>query len=196
MKHTSGIYKITCIANGNYYYGSATHIHYRWTCHKKQLREGVHDNKHMLRTWNKHGEASFIFEIDMECPIDKLKQIEQVYLDIYVGRPGCMNISKFADAPMRGRKHTVLSRQKMSEYAKNKSPEHLHKISESLKGKKRSAEICQKISEYAKNKSPEHRREISKANKGRVWSAEAKQHMSDGHYAYWAKKLALQKHDE
>ena len=73
----SGIYKITCTANGHYYYGSAKSISNRWYGHKRVLIRNMHANPKLQNNWNKYGEQSFIFEVDMECPIDKLFQIEQ-----------------------------------------------------------------------------------------------------------------------
>lgn len=90
----SGIYKISCSTNDSYYYGSAKNFDSRWIKHKSKLNTNTHSNKHLQNMWNKYGKDAFKFEIDMLCPIEKLKQVEQVYLDIYVGRPECMNINK------------------------------------------------------------------------------------------------------
>ena len=133
----SGIYLIRNIKNGKFYIGSAVNFKSRWRNHRHKLRLNRHENLHLQNAWNKCGEQLFIFEIDMECPIDKLKQIEQVYLDIYVGRPECYNIANDAYCPMRGRKLSTAHRiaLKQSNVGRVKSIGERKRISDTLKGR-------------------------------------------------------------
>jgi len=144
----SGIYKITCTTNGKYYYGSAEVFTTRWNVHKRRLRKNVHDNRRLQFAWNKYGNSAFIFEIDMLCSIDKLRQIEQVYLDVYWGRPDCMNIAKDATAPMSGLKLSKEACQKISEGNKGKivSAETREKMRNNQLGRKKSLVERMKVS--------------------------------------------------
>ena len=76
-----GIYCILNKVNNKKYYGSSKDILNRFKRHKRDLRNGVHHNIHLQRSWNKHGEESFEFNIILECSEDELLLIEQEYLD-------------------------------------------------------------------------------------------------------------------
>lgn len=118
MKKVSGIYRIVCIANGNYYYGSSKDIWRRWGFHKRSLRKNVHHNIHMQQTWNKYGEDKFYIELIELLPPDKLWDIETEYLKEHVGTPHCMNISIDAYSPTRGRKTGPCSEETKSKIRK------------------------------------------------------------------------------
>ncbi|KKM74973.1 hypothetical protein LCGC14_1394840, partial [marine sediment metagenome] len=75
----SGIYRIVCVKNGRYYYGSSNNIRRRWIQHRSVLRRNGHRNPIVQRTWNKHGENSFRCELTEIVPIDKLLEVEDVY---------------------------------------------------------------------------------------------------------------------
>lgn len=104
VEKISGIYRIVCVKNGRYYYGSSKNIHLRWLRHKRALRKNVHDNPIVQRVWNKHGEDTFRVELIKKVPKDRLLEVENVYLKEHVGKSNCMNIAKDAFAPMLGRK--------------------------------------------------------------------------------------------
>lgn len=97
------IYKISCVENGKFYIGSTVNKNQRWARHRKDLRAGVHKNKNMQASWNKYGEAAFVFTVIEEVADQVLlMQVEQRHLDACVGQPDCFNHNKFADAPWRG----------------------------------------------------------------------------------------------
>lgn len=110
----SGIYRIVCVKNGRYYYGSTKNVNRRWNAHKQQLRKGAHSNPIIQRSWNKHGEESFRIELIEMVTDGKLLEAEQIYLDKYVGKSNCMNVAKNALSPMRGRKLSEKSKLLMS----------------------------------------------------------------------------------
>ncbi len=75
-----GVYKITNLYNGMIYIGSSIDIYRRWYQHKRELRQNIHNNKHLQNSWNLYGEEAFIFEIIERCLAeDKLKR-EQYYI--------------------------------------------------------------------------------------------------------------------
>lgn len=99
------IYKITCVETQKYYIGSTVNKNQRWARHRKDLRTGIHKNKHMQNAWAKHGEAAFLFEVlEIVEETAQLMVVEQRYLDTCVGQPDCFNHNPYADSPWRGRK--------------------------------------------------------------------------------------------
>ncbi len=58
-----GIYTITNTVNGKIYIGSSSDIEARWSEHTRKLRNGVHGNIYLQRSWVKYGEESFKFEV-------------------------------------------------------------------------------------------------------------------------------------
>ena len=124
------IYRITCSANGKFYIGSTVNQTQRWARHRKQLRDGTHPNKNMLASWNKYGEAEFVFEV-LESVDDPaaLFAAEQKYLDEHAGKDYCFNWAKYADAPMRGK-----SGSETSNYGKKVPEEVKQKIREKVSG--------------------------------------------------------------
>lgn len=77
----SGIYRILCRANQKAYIGSAVNIKRRWMRHRNDLRSGQHHSTYMQRSYDKHGEDAFVFEVLEECAVSLLVEREQDYLD-------------------------------------------------------------------------------------------------------------------
>lgn len=142
---TVGIYKITCVPNGKIYIGSSVDVHHRWEQHRTHFKTGKHNNKYMLRAFEKYGKESFMWEIIEECSRNVLWEREQYYLDALqpFDEKG-YNSARTVKAPMLGRKHTLEDRQRMSEIQKARnhkhSEEHKQYLSELFKGRKRSPE--------------------------------------------------------
>lgn len=81
LKKVSGIYKITNKVNGKYYVGSSKDIFRRWLDHTSELEREVHHSDYLQRAWNKYKSSNFVFEIIELASEEKLKEIEQVYLN-------------------------------------------------------------------------------------------------------------------
>lgn len=82
----SGIYMIKNKINGKFYIGSSTNLHNRKNQHWARVRNGSHENKTLLRSFNKHGEDSFEFIIIENVIIDDFKYLikrEQWWMDYY-----------------------------------------------------------------------------------------------------------------
>lgn len=79
----TGIYKITCLATQEVYIGQSTAISRRWATHRRELKQGVHYNKHMQRTYDKYGEDSFVYEVLEQCPKNKLDEREIFYINLF-----------------------------------------------------------------------------------------------------------------
>lgn len=79
----TGIYKITCLVTNEVYVGQSTAIARRWATHKRELKKGIHYNKHLQRAYNKYGESNFTYEILEQCPKDKLNEREKFYIKMF-----------------------------------------------------------------------------------------------------------------
>jgi group I intron endonuclease len=95
----SGIYKITCLKNGRFYVGSTVNLKERWQTHRSRLRKGNHENPYLQNTWNKYGEASFVFQIIENVEESLLFDVEQSYLDALDACNKGFNISTLAHGP-------------------------------------------------------------------------------------------------
>lgn len=111
----SGVYKITCSVNSNYYYGSSVNLKSRFKNHISKLRLQKHRNHRLQKTFNKYGENSFIFEVVEYCDPLLTTSYEQKYLDAHTAHNKCMNFCKSAFAPMAGIKFSEEHKRKMAE---------------------------------------------------------------------------------
>lgn len=111
----SGVYRITCVANNHFYYGSSVDIGKRFANHLTKLRAGNHRNKRLQRIFLKYGEASLNFEVVAYCDKGFVLDVEQGYLDEHVSNENCVNFCKSAKAPMAGLKFSNAHKRKMSE---------------------------------------------------------------------------------
>lgn len=129
-----GIYCIENINTHKKYIGQSKNIHRRWTMHKWELNNNIHDNDYLQKAWNKYGSSNFTFSIIEECPIDKLDERELYYIDYFNtcdrnngynlrgggGRLADMSpevIEKLSgiNNPMYGKHHTDEARKKMGD---------------------------------------------------------------------------------
>lgn len=93
-------------------------IYVRWDEHKKELNKGIHNNKHLQRSWNKYGEDAFVFEILERCDNnDKAYQREKYWIDYYDSFENGYNMNEGGTGGL-GYKHTEEDRKRMSEIKK------------------------------------------------------------------------------
>ena len=91
MKDTCGIYMIRNKINDKVYIGQSIHIQNRLDSHKRELRKGKHDSRHLQFAWDKYGEENFEFLSICECKKEKLNEMEQYYIlcfESYLGNFG------------------------------------------------------------------------------------------------------------
>lgn len=205
MMHNCGVYQIRNTVNGHVYIGSSRDIQQRWGGHKWDLRNGVHDNEHLQRAWNKYGEDAFVFETILLCDPENRLYYEQVLLD---NMKPAYNIAINATANMQGLYMSDAARAKLSESHKGKRhpnfgkhlPEETRvKISKANKGKPNgrlgahlSEETRAKISEAHKGKfvSGETRRKLSEINTGKHHTSETRAKMSETQKMRWVSRKA------
>lgn len=135
MSKVSGIYLITCRPEGGlpyYYVGQSINIERRKNFHLQRLRTGKHHNKFVQRCFDKHGEEAFSFEVLETCSELEIDSYESWWLSEMVGFSRCMNLSRDATAPFRGKKLSM---------------EHRIAISIGGKGKKRGERTRRLISQ-------------------------------------------------
>jgi group I intron endonuclease len=98
------IYKIINNYNGKFYVGSTIDTKERFRVHRVRLRNNKHHSHHLQAAWNKYGESCFVFcVVESIPPEESLQQAEDRWLAEHVGKEYCYNISKYSDAPLRGR---------------------------------------------------------------------------------------------
>ena len=76
-----GIYEIRNTLTGIRYIESSRDIRKRWWRHRRDLNRGFHHNRHLQRSWVKHGAERFDFVVLCPCLPDNHFRIEQEYLD-------------------------------------------------------------------------------------------------------------------
>jgi group I intron endonuclease len=113
----SGIYKITNLSDGKFYIGSSVDLKRRKSEHAKMLENGTHHSSYLQNAYNKYGKNNFKFEIIELVDDDKLRDVEQRYLDKlkpYIRRIG-YNLSERADCPKVNGINSLLSEKKVRE---------------------------------------------------------------------------------
>jgi group I intron endonuclease len=75
-----GIYRIVNKENNNSYIGQSVSLKNRKYFHFRNLEVGRHKNKHLQSAYNKYGKENFIYYIILECPIEKLNDMEIYYI--------------------------------------------------------------------------------------------------------------------
>ena len=130
----TGIYRIINTSNNYIYIGSASGkfgIHQRFQDHKKNLRKKSHHNIYLQRSWDKHGEDMFRFEIVEFCHKSECIEREQFFIDTLSPE---YNICKVAGNTLGLNCEDFMSPQAI----KNKRAKQSLNISKALIGKKKS----------------------------------------------------------
>jgi group I intron endonuclease len=92
----SGIYHIKNIVSNGIYFGRSVDVADRLSHHRQQLKRGVHVNKRLQHSWNKHGEQAFEFKMVWEETQDKLEELEGFVLEIVWGNERLFNHHKLS----------------------------------------------------------------------------------------------------
>jgi len=166
----SGIYTITNKTNGHRYVGSAVNLKRRLGDHYRKLRRDTHENTHLQRAWNLHGNEAFLFEAIEYWELEFLVSMEQWWMNML--RPE-YNICGVARSAL-GYKHTPEARAKISRAMKGRklTPEHRAKIAAAVTKRFECQEERDKHSMACNGRrfTPETRDKISKAAKA-SWKA-------------------------
>lgn len=142
------IYRITNMANGKYYIGSAESFERRKWQHQYDLKRNMHKNPRLQSAWNKYGADMFVFEVVELVPEGvSVFEVENRYLHECVGAHDCYNINIDAFKPRLGKTHSEETKAKIAanrvppaganhyRYGKEVAPEVRAKISATQKGR-------------------------------------------------------------
>jgi group I intron endonuclease len=164
MNKTPGIYCITNIITNKVYIGSTVNLHRRCLAHKRDLRQNNHHSPKLQASWNKYGEAAFIFTVLVECMKDNLVELEQIFIDKFEASTKGYNVFSVAGLSVikhkgtkPGRKHSEETKAKMSAsgIGKKKKPlteEHKEKLRQFNLGRIFSAEVREKVAASKRGK--------------------------------------------
>jgi group I intron endonuclease len=115
------VYRITCTANGRCYIGPSTSYAGRRRGHLYSLRHGKHHSPHLQRTFNKHGEATLVWDILWTGPASEMLGAETAAIEHH--RPA-FNSAVQPGATRLGAKHSEESKAKMSAVQRAAGPRH------------------------------------------------------------------------
>ena len=179
---TAGVYLIENGTTGKVYVGSSQDIADRLKRHLRLLRAGKHHSLKLQRSFDKHGEAAFRFKTLLRCAPQALLFFEQRTIAAFDSVTHGYNIAEVAGAPMRGRKHTTGTKEKMSAagLGKQKSPEHAKAIGEGQRGIPKTQKNREGIKKSWETRrltpvSEETRKKLSDAGLGREVSETSRQ---------------------
>lgn len=137
------VYTITNLVTGKVYVGSSVEPNRRFNLHRMDLVSGRHHSPKLQNSWNKHGEAAFLFEIVEEVEdANFLLAREQAW--IWRFQDVLLNCSMQAGSPI-GVKRTEAQKQTASErkkafYATPEGRAHLEAMHAKNRGRKQSDE--------------------------------------------------------
>lgn len=159
------IYRITNMANGKFYIGSAESFARREWQHKHALRRKEHKNPHLQASWDKHGEEMFVFEVVEQIPEGEDQLVwEDKWLRECVGKPDCYNVNTLATAPRLGIVLSDVAKENISEGRKGK-----HAGEEHYRyGQTVSKEVRQKIGDTQRGKPKGPGRKVSEAGRAKI----------------------------
>jgi predicted GIY-YIG superfamily endonuclease len=159
------IYRITNMANGKYYLGSADSFARREWQHRYDLKRNAHKNPRLQAAWNKYGADMFVFEILEEVASDTdILQIEDMWLGQHVGRKECYNINPTAKSPRSGMVLSEDSKAKISVSRKGKAAGAGHY----RYGQTVSPEVREKIGAAQRGKSKAEGRKVSEEGRAKI----------------------------
>jgi group I intron endonuclease len=147
----SGLYSITNTITRCVYIGSSVNVPKRLTRHRWELNNKRHKNQKLQRAWDKHGEAVFVFEKILTCPVELIRCFEQLFVNAYDSVATGYNILPDVNCS-KGYKLSQEAKDKISQLHKGRV------LSEEHRAKLRAAKIGTKFSDT-------HRQNMSKARK-------------------------------
>lgn len=111
-----GIYRIVNKNTGQCYVGQSRRVQKRIKEHFRLLRWGKHPNQRLQESFDQYGEESFYGAIEVQCETaDELDSLEEAFLSgkAWFDEPTVLNISDAAKAPMRGRNHSEVVKERI-----------------------------------------------------------------------------------
>jgi len=159
------------------YIGSSININERIKSHKNCLLKNKHHSIKLQNTYNKYGIEAFIYEVIEYCDNIELLSKEQEYIDLYDSYNNGYNCAKMSTNPMLNRKHSDVTKLKMSTnnrgenhhfYGKKLSEEHKRKLSIAIKNRKHSDVTKLKMSDSQKNRTDLKNNQLTTLNSRKI----------------------------
>lgn len=115
----SNIYIITNLVNDKKYIGQSIDVSSRWRQHVKDSKNNRLKSRYLYSSFNKYGIKNFNLEtIEENVPINRIDEREKYWISYYnTFAPNGYNLTHGGEGSL-GRKHTLLSKRKISEKAK------------------------------------------------------------------------------
>jgi group I intron endonuclease len=173
------------IVNNKIYIGQSLDINKRFKRHLRELKNNIHTNDHLQRSWNKYGKNNFKFEIIEQVEENQLNSREVYWIEYYKSHNSEYGYNKTlgGDSEIP----TEETKLKLSQASKGKPKSEQHKKNLwKNRNKQVSKETRKKLSEAAKKRvqqgeyfSIEVRKRLSEINKGKKLSEETKRKISE-----------------
>lgn len=170
----SGIYEVRWM-NRKTYIGSSIDVRQRLLEHHRTLKANKHHSKRLQRTWNKYGSSGFEFHLIEACPLDRLFEREQFWIDSLCAATHAFGMNMLPNAgTVKGHKASIEARMKMSASRKGKknapfSAETRQRMSETRRGRKLSPSHIESMRKAATGRkhTPASIEKMSRVQKGR-----------------------------
>ena len=126
MEKISAVYKITNTVTGDFYIGSSKDVKLRLACHKCQSTWKKCPNNQMYHDMQKYSVDKFVFEILEEVEPDKLKELEQQFIEMMKPTYNDRNANGWDIERYKGyqKEYCQQNREKVREYQKEYQKEY------------------------------------------------------------------------
>lgn len=176
MDKTYNIYTITNLVTNKKYLGITSDLKKREYRHFYELRRNKHHCIYLQRSFNKHGEQNFVFEVLFgSLSKEKAEKIEKMYLNEHYDN--IYNTSKQSGGGDLISYHPNLEGIK-AKHSKN-GKERWENMSEDEKEAHAERYRGENNPMFGNTHSPEARKKISEAHKGKTFSSERRKQMSE-----------------
>ena len=158
-----GIYKITNTITGDFYIGSSKDVKERWAAHKRPSVWKNHPNNPMYQDMQKYGLDKFAFEILEKVEEEKLKEMEQHFIELLKPTYNNYNASGLNVERCKKSKKEYQKSDKYKEYIKS------DKRKETQRKAQKKYQKSDKYKEYKKTeKYKEYQKEYQKEYKNQL----------------------------
>lgn len=130
----AGVYRLLCKPTGKQYIGGSVNLRARRNAHRHGLKSGTHQNKHLLRSYLRHGANAFVFEVLETCLASEVVATEQKWLDATRAAAIGFNNSPTACTKI-GFRHSAETRKLLAYLAGQRDHSHLRALAEEQRGK-------------------------------------------------------------
>lgn len=112
----SGVYCVKNLQNNKLYIGQAINVPRRLYKHYRDLINNRHLNEHLQRSFNKYGKQNFEYSIVCAASVDQLDFVERATIYMFTSNDPRFGFNKTigGEAPMKNKKHSDVTRKKIS----------------------------------------------------------------------------------